>query len=78
MDSIQLLSETAGKNGEKCSISVSTGDMYSGYFHGFCESTSEAPLVLRLCISEEEACRIGTPWLREIGIPYDEITKIEF
>lgn len=78
MDSIQLLSETAGKIGQRCSISVSTGETYSGYYSGFCESTRKYPLTLRLDISEEEARRIGTHWLREIGVPYDVITNIQF
>lgn len=78
MDSIQLLSETAGKFGQRCSVSVSTGDSYSGYYRGFCESTRVYPLTLRLGISEDEAKRIGTSWLREIGVPYDVITNIQF
>ena len=78
MDSIQLLSETAGKFGQQCSVSVSSGDTYSGYYRGFCESTREYPLTLRLGISEDEAKRIGTSWLREIGVPYDAITNIQF
>lgn len=78
MDSIQLLSETAGKFGQQCSVSVSTGDTYSGNYRGFCESTRENPLTLRLGISEGEAKRIGKSWLREIGVPYDVITNIQF
>lgn len=78
MDSIQLLSETAGKIGQRCSVSVSTGDTYTGIYRGYCESTRENPLTLRLGISEEEAKRIGTSWLREIGVPYDVITNINF
>lgn len=78
MDSIKLLSETAGKFGQPCSVSVSTGDTYSGFYRGFCESTRECPLTLRLGISEDEAKRIGTSWLREIGVPYDVITNIQF
>ena len=78
MDSILLLSETAGKVGQKCKVSVTTGDAYSGYYRGYCESTREHPLTLRLEISEEEAKRIGTPWLREIGVPYDVITNVSF
>ena len=78
MDSIQLLSETAGKFGQRCSVSVTTGDTYSGYYRGYCESTRENPLTLCLGISEEEAKRIGTSWLREIGVPYDVITNIKF
>lgn len=78
MDSIQLLSETAGEFGQRCAVSVSTGDTYSGYYRGFCESTRENPLTLRLGISENEAKRIGTSWLREIGVPYDVITNIQF
>lgn len=78
MDSIHLLSETAGKFGQRCFVSVSTGDTYSGYFRGYCESTKEYPLTLRLGISEEEARRIGISWLREIGVPYDVITNIKF
>ncbi len=78
MDSILLLSETAGKLGQRCSISVSNGDTYSGYYRGFCESTRENPLALRLFISENEATRIGIPWLREIGVPYNVINNITF
>ena len=77
MDSIKLLTETAGKKGKECKISISNGDTYIGYYHGFCESTREYPLTLRLVISEYEAKRIGTPWLREIGVPYDVITNIQ-
>lgn len=78
MDSIQLISETAGKLGQTCNVSVSTGDTYTGIYRGFCESTRENPLALRLGISEAEANRIGTSWLREIGVPYDVITNIQF
>lgn len=78
MDSIQLLTETAAKIGQRCSVSVSTGDTYTGIYRGYCESTRENPLTLRLGISEEEAKRIGTSWLREIGVPYDVITNINF
>lgn len=78
MDSIQLLSETDGKVGQPCAVSVSTGDTYTGSYHGFCEATGENPLTLRLGISEVEANRIGTSWLREIGVPYDVITNIKF
>ena len=78
MDSIQLLSETTGKFGQRCEVSVSNGDTYSGLYRGFCESTPENPLSLRLSINENEANQIGTPWLREIGVPYDVITNIRF
>jgi len=78
MDSIQLLSETAGKFGQSCKVSVSTGDTYTGFYQGFCDSTKENPLTLRLVISEAEANRIGTSWMREIGVPYDVITNIKF
>ncbi len=78
MDSIQLLSETAGNFGQKCSVSVSTGDTYSGYFRGYCDSTRENPLTLRLVIDENEAKRIGVSWLREIGVPYEVITNVKF
>lgn len=78
MDSIQLHSETAGKFGQRSSVSVSTGDTYSGYYRGVCKSTREYRIALRLGISEDKAKRIGTPWLREIGVPYDEITNIQF
>lgn len=78
MDSIQLVSETAEKFGQTCSVSVSTGDVYSGVYRGFGESTPEYPLTLRLGISEKEAERIGIGWLREIGVPYDVITNITF
>ncbi len=78
MDSIQLLSETAGNFGKKCSVSVSTGETYSGYYRGYSDSTRENPLTLRLGIGENEANRIGVSWLREIGIPYDVITDVKF
>lgn len=78
MDSIKLLSETTGKFGQECSVSVSTGDTYTGYYRGYCESTRENPLTLRLGINEEESKRIGVSWLREIGVPYDVITDIKF
>lgn len=78
MDSIKLLTETAGKNGCECKVHVTTGEIYSGLFCGYCESTREYPLTLRLCISEKEAARIGVPWLREIGVPYDVIDNISF
>ena len=54
------------------------GDTYFGYYRGYCESTREYPLTLRLGINEDEARRIGTSWLREIGVPYDVITNIQF
>ena len=78
MDSIELLKETAGKFGQTCNVSVSNYDTYSGMYRGYCESTPEAPLSLRLQISKAEAERIGIPWIKEIGIPYDVIIKIEF
>lgn len=78
MDSIQLLSVTAGKIGQTCTVTVSTGDTYVGLYRGFCESTRENPLTLRLGISEAEAYRIGTSWLREIGVPYNVIINIKF
>lgn len=78
MDSIQLVAETARKFGQTCSVSVSTGDVYSGVYRGYGESTPEHPLTLRLGISEKEAQKIGVGWLREIGIPYDVITNIRF
>lgn len=78
MDSIKLLSETAGKNGQECSVRVTSGEVYSGYYCGFCESTKENPLTLRLCIDAKEAERIGVSWLREIGVPYDVVNKISF
>lgn len=78
MDSIQLLTEIAGKFGKKCEVSVSTGDSYTGNYYGFLTSTPEYPLTLRLEISEDEANRIGVPWLREIGVPYNVITNIVF
>ena len=78
MDSIQLLSDTAGKLGERCRVTVSSGDTYEGVYRGFCESTQEAPLTLRLAVSEQEANRIGVPWLRMVGIPYDVIISIQF
>lgn len=78
MDRIQLQLETAGKLGQKCSLKVSTGDTYKGYYRGFCESTREYPLILRLGISEDEAKIIGTSWLREIGMPYYVITNVNF
>ncbi len=44
MDNIKLLSETAGKNGQECSVHVISCDVYSGYYCGFCESTKESHL----------------------------------
>lgn len=78
MDSIKLVTKTSGKFGQECKVSVNTGETYSGLFHGYCESTKESPLTLRLGISEKEAARIGVPWLREIGVPYDVIDNISF
>ncbi len=78
MDSIELVTMTSGKSGQECKVSVNTGEIYSGLFHGYCESTKEFPLTLRLYISGKEAARIGLPWLREIGIPYDVIDNISF
>ena len=78
MDSIELTSKTEGKFGQECKVSVGTCDVYSGVFRGYCESTKGYPLTLRLGISEKEAKRIGVSWLREIGIPYDAITDIQF
>lgn len=78
MDSIELLSETVGKFGQKCSVTILTGDTYNGYYRGFCESTHENPLTLRLGISEDEAKRVGMSWLREIGVPYYVINNVNF
>lgn len=78
MDSIQLISETAGKFGQKCSVSVTNGNTYNGIFRGYCESTKENPLTLRMNINESEAKKIGIAWLREIGISYEKITNIKF
>jgi len=78
MDSIKLIQEIAGKIGQSCKVSVTNGDLYDGVYHGYCESTRENPLALRLGISETEATRIGVSYLREIGIPYDVITDIKF
>ena len=78
MDSIELLQLTAGKQGNPCKVSVKNFDTYDGIYRGFCESTFESPLSLRLQISETEAHRIGVPWLKEIGIPYDIIRHVEF
>ena len=78
MDCIKLLSETAGKNGQECSVHVTSDEVYFGYYCGFCESTKENPLTLRLCIDAKEAERIGVPWLREIGVPYEVVNKISF
>ena len=78
MDSIKLLETTAGKMGQLCSVTVSNGDIYPGVYHGYCESTPENPLTLRLGIAESEAKRIGVIWLREIGVPYDVIENIKF
>lgn len=41
MDSIELLTKTAEKNGQKCSVHVTSGDVYSGHYCGYCESTKE-------------------------------------
>lgn len=78
MDSIELLTKTAGKIGQKCSVHVTSGDVYSGHYCGYCESTKENPLTLRLSIDAKEAERIGISWMREIGVPYDVITHISF
>lgn len=78
MDSIKLLETTAGKMGQLCSVTVSTGDIYTGVYHGYCESTAENPLTLRLGIAESEAQRIGVAWLREIGVSYDVINNVKF
>ena len=78
MDSIELLTKTAGKIGQKCSVHVTSGHDYSGHYCGYCESTKENPLTLRLGIDVKEAEEIGIPWMREIGVPYDVITRISF
>ena len=59
MDSIELLTKTARKIGQKCSVHVTSGDVYSGHYCGYCESTKENPLTLRLSIDAKEAERIG-------------------
>lgn len=78
MDSIEFCFKTAGKIGQKCSVHVTSGDVYSGHYCGYCESTKENPLTLRLGIDAKEAEKIGIPWMREIGVPYDVITHISF
>ena len=78
MDSIELLETTFGHYGERCTIKVSTGDVYSGIYHGYSESTPENPLILRLIISNDEATRIGVPYMSEIGIRYEHIAAICF
>lgn len=78
MDSIELLTKTAEKNGQKCSVHVTSGDVYLGHYCGYCESTKENPLTLRLSIDAKEAERMGISWMREIGVPYDVITRISF
>lgn len=78
MDSIELVKATSGNYGEKCQVRVTTGDTYSGIFHGYGESPRENPLMLRLGITKAEADRIGVPYLSEIGIRYEVITSISF
>ena len=79
MDSIELLGQTVGHFGDKCLVSVSTGDVYTGIYRGYGESTKESPLAFRLQISKSEASRIGVPSdLSEIGVRYDVISSIEF
>lgn len=78
MDSIELLKATAGKFGQQCKVEVSTGDIFSGIFRGYAESTPQAPLVLRLELSHNEAERIGVGSLHSIGVPYDVIKNIQF
>lgn len=78
MDSIELLSETVGKFGQECSVHLTSGDVYSGHYCGYCDSTKENPLTLRLGIDAKEAERIGVPWMREIGVPYEVINNISF
>lgn len=78
MDSIELVQKTSGKYGQGCKVSVSTRDVYTGIFNGFCESTPENPLTLRLLISKEQAIKIGVSYLSEIGVPYDVITEVNF
>lgn len=77
-DSIELLTKTAGKIGQECSVHVTSGDVYSGHYCGYCESTKENPLTLQLGIDAKEAEEIGISWMREIGVPYDVITHISF
>ena len=78
MDSIALLERTFGHYGDKCKVTVSNGDTYTGIYRGYGESTRENPLMLRLGLSKSEATRIGVPYLAEIGIPYDVITAVDF
>ena len=77
MDSIQLLSETAGKFGQRCSIFVFTGATYSSYLW-ICETTHEYPFTPCLVISEDETKRVRTPLFREIGVPCEVISNIQF
>lgn len=78
MDSIELQEATDGHLGEKCQVSVSTGDVYTGIYKGYGESTMENPLSLLLAINKQEATRIGVPERPEIGVPYDMITSVKF
>lgn len=79
MDSIELTGLTAGHQGEICRVFIDNGDVYSGIYRGYCQSTSENPLPLRLAISREEAKRIGIPQIfEEVGIRYESITDVKF
>ena len=78
MDSITLQEATFGRYGEKCKVSVSNGDVYTGIYRGYGESTREYPLTLRLGIDKTEATRIGVGHLDEIGVSYEMIEAIEF
>lgn len=78
MDSIELLRQTAGRFGDKCQVSVTTGDVYTGIFKGYGESIKENPLILHLGISKAEASRIGVPHLSEIGVSYDVVISVKF
>lgn len=78
MDSIVLLDAVAGHIGEMCQVSISTGDVYTGIYKGFAESTKDYPLTLRLAITKQEAIRIGMPKMPVIGIPFDVIVSVKF
>lgn len=78
MDSIELLDTIAGHVGETCQVSISTGDVYTGIYKGFAESTKDYPLTLRLAITKQEATRIGAPKMPVIGIPFDVVMSVKF
>lgn len=78
MDSIELQEQTFGHYGDKCVVMLSTGEVYTGIYRGYEDSTKENPLMLRLEISRSEAARIGDTQLSEIDIRYEVITCVRF